>query len=83
MQNDNTSKKTEFKMKSLGKATNLTILDTIKELKKLGVTKVGFNGLDISYVEMTNDKTGPEVSPADLKKAMDELDEETLYFSAN
>jgi hypothetical protein len=61
---------------------NKTILDTIKQLKTLGVTKVGFTGGQINYVEMANEKPSPELDATQFKKAVEEMEEEQLYYSA-
>jgi hypothetical protein len=59
-------------------------LDTIKTLKTLGVTKVGFTAIgEISYVEMVNEKPVEQIDPNKFKAEMEKLEEETLYYSAN
>lgn len=84
MKNENTKERTGLKMKYSRAVTNQTILDTIKELKTLGVTKAGFSALgEINYIEMVNEKPEPQIDPVQFKKAVQELDEQTLYYSAD
>lgn len=61
-----------------------TIMDTIRQLKLLGVTKATFGAMgEITSIEMVNEKVRPEISDFEFKKAIAELEEETLYYSAN
>jgi len=43
---------------------------------------VGFTGGQINYVEMANEKPAPELDASQFKKAVEEMEEEQLYYSA-